>query len=189
MVTQLRNKASGKKIVLSVGPIDKKVKRMHLIPTVFEDHASSVFPILLGEWTNESEEIKQLMAERFGADGFIIDKVNRKELGSYYTAADAFILCSKKESFGLVFLEAMYFETPVVCHDFYESRYVLKDYAHFMDMNDINSFKEKINSLLPTLKKESALNLFVRQNYTWQVVKESFNSMFDRVTEVNITNS
>jgi len=188
LVTQIRNRASGKKIVLSVGSIDKAVKRMHLIPAVLGDHAGSVFPILLGEWTNESEEIKQLMMERFGADGFIIGKVNRIELGTYYTAADAFILCSEKESFGLVFLEAMYFETPVICHDFYESRYVLKDKAHFMNMNDINSFRQNVNSLLPTLQKDSSLNLFVRQNYTWQVLEGSYNRMFDQVMGVNITN-
>ena len=189
LVEQIRNRASGKKIVISVGMIDKSVKRMHLITAVLGSLVDSVFPILLGEWTNESEEIKQLMVERFGADGFIIGKTDRVELGSYYAVADAFILCSKKESFGLVFLEAMYFDTPVICHDFYESRYVLRDNAHFMDMDDIDSFKENINALIPKLKKESILNLFVRQNYTWQVLREPYNTMFDKVMEVNTTNS
>jgi glycosyltransferase involved in cell wall biosynthesis len=185
LVKQLRNKASGKKIVLSVGSIDKEVKRMHLIPAVLGDHARSVFPILLGEWTNESEEVNQLMTEHFGADGFIIGKVNRKELGSYYTAADAFILCSKKESFGLVFLEAMYFDTPVICHDFYESRFVLRDNAHFMDMDDIDSFKRTLGLLLPTLKKQPTLNLFIQQNYTWEILQGFYRGMFHKVMEIS----
>jgi 1,2-diacylglycerol 3-alpha-glucosyltransferase len=181
LMNQLKSRASEKKIVLSVGSIDKTVKRMHLIPIVLGDHADSIFPIILGEWSNESDEIKQFMKERFGADGFIMDKINRRELGSYYTAADAFILCSKKESFGLVFLEAMFFGIPVICHDFYESRWVLKDNAHFMDMDGIDSFKREFSLLLPSLNKQPALNLFVKKNYIWTVLKESYKRMFDEI--------
>jgi len=179
VVRLLKVKASGKKIIISVGSIDKTVKRMHLIPTVLGDQAGSIFPILLGEWTNESEEVRQLMVERFGADGFIIDIVTRNELGSYYTAADVFLLCSKKESFGLVFLEAMFFGLPVLCHDFYEARFVLKQHGRFINMDETSSFHQELRDLLPSLGKNDEFHSFVVENYTWPHLKESYLNMFE----------
>jgi len=183
LMRQLKEKAKGKKIVLSVGSIDAAVKRMDLIPKVLGDLGNLIFPILLGEWTTETEAIRQSMIKEFGMDGFILNKVTRKDLGSYYLVADIFILCSKNEPFGLVFLEAMLFNTPVICHDFYASRWVLKDKAHFVDMNDRDAFKEKFIHLFPTFKKDPALNLFVTQNYTWAALKESFLNMFTHIMQ------
>ena len=50
---------------------------------------------------------------------FLLDDIRQEDLGAYYRACDVFCLPSirKTEAFGLVQLEAMYFEKPVVSTD------------------------------------------------------------------------
>jgi len=57
-----------------------------------------------------------LLAKELNIDKkvFFIEKVNDEILYSYYKRCDLFVMPSKQEGFGLVFIEAMYFKKPVI---------------------------------------------------------------------------
>ena len=143
--------------------------------------ASWVFPVLLGDTSTETAAIRQQMLEAFGEDGFILDRVPHSSLGSYYRAADLFILCSPKESFGLASVEALYHGLPVICDDFPEVRFVLDDKAVFVAMRSEEILTTTIMDVLshPANAVEVKEKVsFVQSRYTWQSLQNAYISLF-----------
>lgn len=65
---------------------------------------------------NEKIRLQQLAKEYGIEDNFILTGfVNESELADHFLLADVFVLPSKKEGFGIVFLEAMAFGLPIIC--------------------------------------------------------------------------
>ena len=172
-----------KKIVLSVGIVDYATKQMHLIPELLSYAKEQFFPVIIGETTSESELIKKRLTEVFGESGFYVAKVRKEDLAIFYQTADLFILLSPKESFGLVFVEAMCYGTNVICIDFPESRYVLKDKAFYLESGDIDSLRkqfQKVIELNPDIFRKSNENKrFVYENYSWESLANKYKMMFD----------
>ncbi|MEI7979623.1 MAG: glycosyltransferase [Bacteroidota bacterium] len=181
LVNDIKSKANGKKIILSVGQIDCSIKQMHLIPKLFEGLAGTVFPIIIGATTNETEKVIKYFNEVFQPDGYLMKQSNRNELGNYYEAADLFILCSKKESFGFAFVEALLFNLPIFCNDFPEVHYVLKQQATYLNLDDLENAQVALNKSLDSFQSVSNENgeKFVRLNYSWESLKPQYLNMFN----------
>jgi 1,2-diacylglycerol 3-alpha-glucosyltransferase len=180
-IQKIKERAAGKKIVLSVGLLDKTVKRMDLLVRSLSPLKDAVFPVLLGDNTNDTGEIRNMLEENFGKEGYIMGKVSHPELGNYYKAADLFVLCSPKESFGLAYIEALFHGLPVIADDFKEARYVMKDQAEFVNMKDEAALTLAINN---ALLQESCVELrekrtaFSMSNYSWETVGPAYKNMF-----------
>lgn len=183
VVDMIRQKANGKKIFLSVGQIDKKIKRMHLIPQMFAKVSDKIFPVIVGGRSVETEEVIASLKETFGPDGFLVAQSPRSEIGSYYAAADCFVLCSPKESFGLAFIEGLFFNLPVLCHDFPEARFVLRNNAFYLNLNEIDKSSEWVENNFSMLKKydQDEGYFFVKENYTWDKLQTGYLSMFNKI--------
>ena len=181
----IKERTNNKKIVLTVGYIDRNVKRMDLFVKILAEQASTVFPIILGEYSSDTMNIKKMLLEYFGKDGYILGKVSHKELGTYYTLADLFILCSPKESFGLASVEALYFGKPVLVDDYHEARFVLQSFACFVNMKNEFATKKAIQKLLDENIQIECIERqkFVRENYTWESLSEKYLNMFNKITE------
>jgi|GEM_PF-1225471 glycosyltransferase involved in cell wall biosynthesis len=181
---ELKQKAGTKKIILSIGSIDSNYKRMDLFATLVGNHKDKFFPVIIGQETNDTPAIKKKMKDLFGENGYTITKVKREELGTYYRAADVFMLCSRAESFGLVFLEALYFNLPVICNNSQEAQFVLKKYAFLINMENentaINSFNEIITSSEIVIKNEDRQK-FVESTYSWDALKNDYTKMFHKI--------
>jgi len=73
--------------------------------------------VLSGQYdASEEARIKQL-AKQHSVDDIIIltGFISERELADHFLLADLFVLPSKKEGFGIVFIEAMSFGLPVIC--------------------------------------------------------------------------
>ncbi|MFD2870925.1 glycosyltransferase family 4 protein [Mucilaginibacter ximonensis] len=73
--------------------------------------------VLSGQYdSSEEARIKQL-ARNYNVEDIVIltGFISEKELADHYLMADLFVLPSKKEGFGIVFIEAMSFGLPVIC--------------------------------------------------------------------------
>jgi glycosyltransferase involved in cell wall biosynthesis len=183
LVSMIKNKANGKKIFLSVGQIDKQIKRMHLIPQILTGVSDKVFPVVVGANTSDTEDIVASLKSTFGSDGFIVTQSSRSEIGSYYAAADCFILCSAKESFGLAFVEALFFNLPVICHDFQEAHFVLEGNAHYLNLDEADKASDWVENHFLMLNKSERINgaAFVKEHYTWESLRTGYLSMFNTI--------
>lgn len=64
----------------------------------------------------EKMRLERLIAElRLQANVILTGFITEEELGPHFLVADLFVLPSKKEGFGIVFIEAMAFGLPVIC--------------------------------------------------------------------------
>lgn len=183
LVSLIKNKANGKKIFLSVGQIDKEIKRMHLLPQILAKVSDRVFPVIVGATTEQTQEVVDLLKSRFGTDGFLLTKSSRSGIGSYYAAADCFMLCSEKESFGLVFVEALFFNLPVICHDFQEAHFVLESNAHYLNLAEVDKASTWVEDHFLMLDKSQRINgtSFVKELYTWDSLRSGYLSMFNTI--------
>ncbi len=72
--------------------------------------------LLVVGWGPLEEELKQLVRD-LNLEGTVIITGRAKPIEPYYAVADAFVLSSLTESFGIVFIEAMAAELPIVATD------------------------------------------------------------------------
>ena len=80
---------------------------------------------ILGErW--QAEAVEESARAELGSDGATLRTVPREQLVDYYDAADAFILASLREGFGLVYIEALGRGLTCVAHDTPHTRDLLR---------------------------------------------------------------
>ncbi len=177
----IRRIANGKKVIISVGLIDQSIKRMGALVDILSKASEQYFPVLLGESSNETPLIIDKLEKKFGKNNYVLQKVSKSDLPTYLNDADVFVLLSPKESFGLASLEALSVGLPVICCDFEESRYVLKDAAYLVNCADEQLVLETIKFAFATTGnnelKEKRKN-FVEHNYSWRSLKSKYEYMF-----------
>ena len=183
----IRTVSAGKKIVLSVGLLDCHIKRMDFLIKALLPLKENIFPIFLGEPTDDTPIIKKMLIDNFGNDGFIMKKVEHNELGTWYRSADIFVLSSLREAFGLAMVEALYFGLPVVCNDFAEAHFVLKEHGMYLDMQNVDALTKALQ-LQHDENKSAQLKLerklFVEKNYSWGALKNQYLTMFKKFTSL-----
>ena len=180
VVADIKRQAAGRLVVLSVGLIDKQVKRMHHLVTSLAPFAESVYPILLGQSSEESAEIAHQLQATFGKEQYVMGKVAAAELANYYAAADVFVLCSLRESFGLVYLEALQHNLPVICHDFDEARFVLGSFGIYINMQSHTELIERLEAFVNDAERSKVVGgaEYVANQYSWQALKSQYLDMF-----------
>ncbi len=104
----------------------------------------------------------------------------------YYSAADAVVMPSRYESFGLAALEAMACGTPVVASDVGGLSYLVRDgeTGFLVPEGDANSFAEKISLLLhnPQLRDEMGKRGIAKaQDYSWWNIAERIGELYEDV--------
>jgi len=185
--SEIRRMANGKKIIISVGIIDQSIKRMSSLVDILSKATDQYFPVLLGESSSETPLIIKKLENKFGKNNYFVQKVSKSDLPTYLNDADVFVLLSPKESFGLASLEALSVGLPVVCCDFKESRYVLKDAAYLVNCEDEQLVLETIKFAIATTGnielKEKRKN-FVEHNYSWRSLKSKYENMFNTILHV-----
>ncbi len=180
LVKKIKEKANGKKIVLSVGTIDATIKQMHLIPMLFSSVVTEIYIIVIGSLTSESVFVLDAFKKLLREDQFEFISVPHGQIGSYYFAADILIHCAKRESFGLVYPEAAFFDLPIVTNEFKEVRYVLGDRALFVKMDLLDDAIEKVEKFFYSISEVNTKDWAV-QNFSWSSLKDKYINMFNQI--------
>jgi glycosyltransferase involved in cell wall biosynthesis len=171
--------ASNQTIVLSVGAVNKKHKRMDYVIQELAGLSSAYFLIILGQFDNETAEISSLAKKRLPGR-HCIKNINLKEVEKYYAVADIFVLASLKEGFGRVLIEATSFGLTCIVHDYSVAREVLKDRGIFIDMTNEGVLGNCLN-MKPMLRKKQSLIQFAYELYSWDKLKDDYTSMILKV--------
>lgn len=134
--------------------------------------------ILSGQYdAGEEARIKQL-SKQYNVEDIVIltGFINEKDLADYFLMADLFVLPSKKEGFGIVFIEAMSFGLPVICGNVDGSMDAIRngDLGTAVNPDDLDEIQSSIEAhLQKPLTVEDRQNLqqlclqyFNQDNYT-----------------------
>lgn len=184
VTARIQQQAAGKKIVLSVGLLDHPTKQMHLLIAAAARMPEPILLILLGEESADTGALRQQVQDAGMGDRVLMQQVPHHELGNWYRAADLFVLCSPKESFGLAMVEALYHGLPVICRAFTESSFVLQQEACFDPMESAEALSDAMHRQLQAgLQPEAAerRRAFAAQHYTWQALGPQYIDMFDTI--------
>lgn len=183
-IAAIKQQASGKKIVLSVGLLDKQTKQMHLLIEAVSQLTEPVYLILLGEESDDTAGLRQQVAAANMSHQVLMQQVPHTQLGNWYKAADLFVLCSPKESFGLAMVEALYHGLPVVCMPFKEAKFVLQQHAYFNGMYNAKDLAQAIQQVLDKglpAADVTTRQLFVQQQYSWHALGPQYHQMLKTI--------
>jgi len=117
---------------------------------------------------------------------FITDRVSEHELACLYKAAKAFILPSLYEPFGMVLVEAMAMETPVVGTTVGGiPEIITPDTGILVPPRNPTAIAEAINSLLASPAKARRMGKAgrkrVEKNFTWDQTAEGYERIYSEL--------
>jgi len=107
---------SDARIVLSVAALKREHKRVDYLIEETARLRSDVWLVVAGQRTEESPSLVTL-AKRLMPGRWRFLSWPHKRMADLYGAADIFVLCSLSEAFGLVTIEAILSELPVIIHN------------------------------------------------------------------------
>jgi glycosyltransferase involved in cell wall biosynthesis len=167
----------GAKVVLSVAALDRLHKRIdHLIREIgaLEDR---VWLLAAGQRTEDTSSL-EAMAEELLPGRWRFVSWPHDRLPLLYGAADAFVLASLEEGFGLVTVEAMLSGLPVVVHNAPVFRWVAGESSvRCIDMAASGALTRELASVLDDSGGCSAREAAV-QRFAWKSLIPSYLTMY-----------
>ena len=139
--------------------------------------------ILAGQYDSTEEiRIKELItACRVEEQVILTGFLNENELADYFLLADLFVLPSKKEGFGIVFIEALACGLPVICGNADGSVDAIRqgELGTAINVNDLDELEKAISSYLQTplttetrhLLQQQCLSYFNEEDYKKNLLK------------------
>jgi phosphatidylinositol alpha-1,6-mannosyltransferase len=189
---QPQSVVNSEKILLAVGRLDKRERRKgldevilalpQLIPTCPE-----VLFVIAGDG-DDRKRLEELARERGLSDRVIFKGVvSDQELVELYKSCDVFLMPSRQEGFGIVFLEAMAFKKPVIGGNHGGTPEVIRhnETGFLVEYGDVDGLANRIAQLLadPELRKRmgEAGRRRVEENYTFQPMRKRLLGLFARL--------
>ena len=141
-----------------------------------------------GSLTNEMERL-QTLSDEYGLFDLItfLGKKSQDALPYYYSAAEALVMPSHYESFGMVALESMACGTPVIASEVGGLAFLVEDGEtgfHFPSEDPI-ALSEKLTLIIENeslRKKMSQKASEVAKQYGWQIIAKKIVDLYDEVS-------
>jgi len=178
-----RLKQNGAKIVLFVGRITLQKGPDYFVSMAEKvlAHEPNTFFVVSGSGDMEGEMIRQVASRGLSAKFIFCGFLRGEELNRVYKAADIFVMPSVSEPFGLVPLEAMISEVPVLVSKESGVSEILASAlkSHFWDIDDM---ADKVISVLRHKKLQNHLSVNGREEVKaihWKTAAESLISLYN----------
>jgi glycosyltransferase involved in cell wall biosynthesis len=176
-------------IIICVGAINKLHKRMdYLISEVANLPQPRPFLLILGQQEEETPAVLEMANQKLGPENFTLKTVPWSEIPSYYRASDLFVLTSKREGFGRVFLEALSHGLPCLAHDYDVAHYVLGKSGYFADFQEPGNLTALIQRVLPHTgdeAKKRARQQDIYDRFSWDKLRPQYVEMLRRTGSVH----
>jgi D-inositol-3-phosphate glycosyltransferase len=139
--------------------------------------------------TEEMTRLQKLSTE-YGLDKFVtfLGRRGQDTLPYYYSAADAVIMPSHYESFGMVALEAMACGTPVVASQVGGLAFLVQDgeTGYHIPVGDVDALSDRLARLLEDDQLHARISrqaAVFAQEYAWENVAERVGALYAEVME------
>lgn len=176
------------KVIISISRLVRKNGLEDLIKA--GEYINTPFKILIVGSGPDEEKLKELSVQLKLEDKVtFVGFIEHKDLVNYYYASDVFVRPSLSEGLGNVFLEAMATGLPVIGTPIGGIPDFLKDQITglFCGVGNPESIAEKIEEILENnaLREKIIKNgmQLVQTEYTWDVVSEKMNNIFNKLCE------
>jgi len=179
----------GKKLVIYAGRIDKE-KGIEYLVRAAKDIEAEVYILGGGDYLKELEVlVKKLKLENVHFVGYFV-KERLIELREFYSRASVVVVPSTvREAIGLVILEAMASETPVVASNIGGIPNIVKEgkTGCLVKPRSPKEIAEKVNKILENDKLAKAMGdrcrKLIEEKYTWEKAAGAIRDSFDRVVK------
>ena len=174
-----------KMVILSVGSMDFSFKRMDYLIREISSLKNDAFLLIAGQENQETKVVKDLGRNLLGRN-VKFATVKSTDMHEIYKTADIFALCSLKEGFGMVFIEAMSSGLPVIAHNHPNMSWILGNCAKLMDLGKIGELKAGILELTQQRQMLENLSRNARkravENFSWDSVINQYKAMYENLT-------
>lgn len=163
------------KLVISVGAL-VDFKRHHLTIAALSK-MPEVDLLIMGD--GENKEMLLQLGTKMMPGRMKIESVNYMDMPRYYHSADLFVLPSLNEPFGIVYVEALASNLPIVAPDDETRREIIGDSGLYCNVEDEQEYRECIlealNKEWGTLPREQA------RKYDYSVIGEQYHNLIEAV--------
>ena len=182
----------GQKMLLFVGrleplkAVDSIIRALHAIATVSRSELEGVrLTIVGGEVGNPERKRLSALADQLGVAGYIefVGAKDHTQLPTYYSAAEALLMPSDYESFGMVALEAMAAGTPVIASNVGGLAYLVREgeTGYLVPVRDPLALAERIRDILGDSARRDVMGQAAHdlaQQYDWAHIADRLMDVF-----------
>lgn len=183
------NISDEQKILLYVGKVEKRRKPLFCVDVynkLKEKHNEwCLIYVGMGPLLNEVHRYAETQGVK---DMIFVDRIPQNQLASLYKLSDLFILPTRYEIFGMVLLEAMYFEAPVIT---YRAAGPVDVIDHGIDGIVMNNFD--VDKWVAEIERFDSDNKFkemgaiakekIQKNYMWEKIAKQYYDKYIRIIE------
>lgn len=167
-----------KKIILSVGAVNARQKRMDYVIEEFAIlNPDEYFLLILGQIDEESKTILKKAETILQKDSYSIFTADSKDMHKFFSVTDYFILASLSEGFGRVLIEAMQFGLMPIVHDYDVTKEVLEKNGMFVDLTKPRAMFEAIKKIDKLNISKADLIDFAFEKYSWDTLSKKYEGM------------
>lgn len=180
------NLPQNKFIIFSSSALDP-IKRIDFLIKA-TSKVKNAFLLIAGSGVQE-EYLEKLGKNLMGENILFVGSVNQTMLSKYYSISDVFCLPSKIEPFGLVLIEAMACQTPVVTNNTEIQKWIVDGGGSCIDVDDINELvraleKYKDKRLAEETGAKGRQN--VSERFTWDIAAEKYYQLFKKLVKSEV---
>lgn len=173
-------------VVISVGTVCYHHKRMDY---VIREVAAlpDLYLIVAGQESDDSPAIKQLGWDLMGKR-VIFTTLPHDELPQAYAAADVFVLGSRFETFGIVYIEALAMGLPVICTNHPNQREIVQE-GVFIDMAKPGELTKTLRDIEPArLAELRKLGPDIARNhYDLNVLRKKYLEQYTKIAKTPVS--
>ena len=176
-------------VILTIGAIQKYHKRMDYFIAEMKDLKQNcdlpLHIIMAGSKSNDTDQLISVSKDYFGSDISVFVDFPKDKMPVIYNCADIFVLCSFKEAFGNVLVEAMSCEVPVIHHHDPILKWVVGGGGESCDLSEKGMLSKTANRLIsdPGLMEEKgkAGRQRVLSEFSREIVIPKMLSMYKKI--------
>lgn len=121
------------------------------------------------------------LQEKFGDNIIALGRTNNQiELAEYYSMADVFVICSKRENFPTTCIEAIACGTPVVGFDVGGTKETAPSASlgSFVDYGDVDALYVKVKSFIDASSTGDSIASYGNQQYSYTVMNHHYQRLY-----------